>query len=304
MVQVRQGIRYTKPSPNRTKCKLHVANIIPIDTTPSQEMHMKVEHIIKLYTGDTGHFPVSSKNVNQYIIIAYHCDSNVIISTPFKSRFNKYILLSYSAIMQRITDCNMMVDLQILDNEEITDYKGIIKSEWGVGSQLLPPHIHHRNSAERAIRTFKAHFLSTLAGIAPTFSKNLWDLIPSQTELTLNLLRQSKLDPNILAWEYLKGSFDYKATPLGPIGCPVMIHRKISNCKSWDFIGKYGWSIGVALDHYLCKQAIPQDTKAEKKFNTVEFRHQTITTAVVTPGYCILHEITTLTDALTDATTA
>ena len=101
--------------------------------------------------------------------------------------------------MRRIKDQNTLVDLHILENEASNEYKCIIKYEWGVGYQLVPPHIHRRNTAERAICTLKAHFLSTLAGIAPNLPKNLWDLIPPQTELTLNLLSQSTLNPNISA---------------------------------------------------------------------------------------------------------
>ena len=42
---------------------------------------------------------------------------------------------------------------------------------------------------ERATRTFKAYFLSVLAGIADSFPNYIWDRLLSQTELTLNLLR-------------------------------------------------------------------------------------------------------------------
>ena len=49
---------------------------------------------------------------------------------------------------------------------------------------------------------------------------------------------------------------------------------------------------------------IPQDTKAKQISGTVESHHQTITTLVVNPKYCIIHGLTTLTDALTDAPTA
>ena len=115
---------------------------------------------------------------------------------------------------------------------------------------------------------------------------------------------KSTLNLNILAWEYFQVPFDYKATLLGPLGCPFMIHRKTSNRKSWDFIGKEGWSIGVSLDHYRCQRVIPQDAKVKKISDTVEFCHQTITTPVVTPEDRIPHGITTLKYALTDAPTA
>ena len=57
MVQMRQGIQYTKPKP-KPQSKLTKANSLPSNTTPSHEMHIKVEHIRKLYTDDTVRFPV------------------------------------------------------------------------------------------------------------------------------------------------------------------------------------------------------------------------------------------------------
>ena len=159
-----------------------------------------MEHLSKLYTDDNVRFPVRSRNGNQNIMISYHFDSNTTISAPFNSRSDKHRLLAYGTIMQRLKNHNILAHLQILDNESSTTYKRIIKSEWVVGYQLLPPNIHCRNSAERAICTFKAHFLSTLAGISPTSPKNLWYLILPQTDLILNLLRQLTLDPKILAW--------------------------------------------------------------------------------------------------------
>ena len=171
-------------------------------------------------------------------MIAWHCGSNAIISAPFKSHANKHRLLAYGTIMQLLKDLNMLVYLQKLDNEASTEYKRIIKSKWGLGYQFVPLRSHRINAAERAIRTFKAHFLSTLAVIAPIFPNKLWDLILPQTDLTLNLLSKSTLNPKISAWEYFQGLFDYNSTPLRPLGCPVMIHSKTYNHKSWDFIGK------------------------------------------------------------------
>ena len=62
MVQERQGIRSNQPKPNRTKCKQPEDNSLPGDTTPSQEIHIKVEHISKFYTDDTGRFPFRSRS--------------------------------------------------------------------------------------------------------------------------------------------------------------------------------------------------------------------------------------------------
>ena len=125
--------------------------------------------------------------------------------------------MAYDDIMQCIKDRNMMVDLQILDNEASDEYMCIIKAEWGVGYQLVPPHIHSRNSAEREIHTFKANFLSILSIIANNYPKSLWYLLIPQTELTLNLLRQSTLNPKILNWNIPKGFLTIRTPLLDPL---------------------------------------------------------------------------------------
>ncbi len=72
----------------------------------------------------------------------------------------------------------------------------------------MPPNMHRRNAAKRAIRTFKAHFISVLAGADPRFPKYLWDLLVPQAEMTLNFLRNVTLNPSVLAWKFLAGPFD------------------------------------------------------------------------------------------------
>ena len=78
--------------------------------------------------------------------------------------------------------------------------------------------MHRRNAAERAICTFKAHFLTILASIDPTFPATRWDLLLPQAELTVNLLHQATTHPTISAWERINGPFNFDATPMGPPG--------------------------------------------------------------------------------------
>ena len=134
-------------------------------------MHIKTTHISKLYTDETGRFPVISRTVNQYITVAYHCDANSIMAAPFKACKEKERMVAYNTIMQRLKDRNMLVNLQILDNEASKEYKKIIKDKWNIKYQLVPSHIHRQNAAERAIRKFKAHFLSILAVVADYFPR-------------------------------------------------------------------------------------------------------------------------------------
>ena len=66
-------------------------------------------------------------SVHQYVMIAYHCDTNMILVVPFKTRKDTHSLKEYGKIMQRLSDHNLTVDLQILDNEASTEYNRVIK---------------------------------------------------------------------------------------------------------------------------------------------------------------------------------
>ena len=114
MVQKRQNVR-------STKCK-HTKPIAlsppkPVSIPTTNEFHIRVQHISKLYTDDTGTFPVRSRSGNQYIMVAYYCDSNAILEVSFTSKKYQHRLQAYDKIMQQLTDRGMIVDLQILDNE-------------------------------------------------------------------------------------------------------------------------------------------------------------------------------------------
>ena len=77
---------------------------------------------------------------------------------------------------------------QVLDNECSAEYIRTITEDWKATYQLVPPDVHCANATKRAIQTFKAHFVSILAGINNNFPNYLWDTLLPQTELTLDLL--------------------------------------------------------------------------------------------------------------------
>ena len=161
--------------------------------------------------------------------------------------------------------------------------------------------MHRQNSAEGAIRTFKAHFLAILAGIAPDCPRHLWDLLLPQTEKTLNLLRQATANPAISVWEYFNGKFNYNATPLEPLGISVIVHTKTGRGQSWDFHGKNGWSVGASMTHYRCQRIIPKLMRYMMISDTTDFRHHHITQPSVTPKDRVIHMLQQLMAALQGA---
>ena len=115
--------------------------------------------------------------------------------------------------------------LYILNNEVSYEFKAALRKK-NVTFQLVTPHVHRRNAAERAIRTFKNHFISVLATADPEFPVAEWDRLLPQAELTLNLLRPCRLNPKLSAYAYLFVSFEFNRTPLAPAGMKVLVHKK------------------------------------------------------------------------------
>ncbi len=299
--QQRQNVWSTKPWPPVPEQVPLLPAIAPqASSLPSNKVHISVFPISKLYTDDNGRFPVKARSGNQYVMIAYHANGNLILQQAFKSRSDTHCIVACNSIMTRLAAQDLSVDLQILDNKARAAYKQAITFTWQAKFQLVPPDMHRQNRAERAIRTLKAHFLSILAGVDPSFPPYLWDLLLPQAELTLNLLWQSALNPRILAWEFFQGLFDFNKTPLGPVGCRVLIHAKPVTRRFWEFCTKEGFYIGLALDSYRCFKLVKSDTKSQVISDTVEFHHAYCTIPAPTPEDKINHGLQVMSGALRD----
>lgn len=134
--------------------------------------------------------------------------------------------------------------------------------------QRVAPGMHRVNTAERAIRFAKNHILSGLALCPKDFPIREWDKLITQAELTINLLRNSRVNPNLSAWAYLFGNHDFNKVPLAPPGTKVIIHSKPGERKSWECHGKEGFYIGPAFHHYRCIQVFMPDTHATRYTDT------------------------------------
>jgi hypothetical protein len=121
-------------------------------------------------------------------------------------------------------------------------------SDAAIDYQLVPPKVHRRNAAERAIRTFKNHFIAGLCSVDKNFPLHLWDKLLPQAELPLNLLRGSRMNPKLSAHAQMHGHFDSNRTPLAPPGIRVRVHLKPSERTTWSPHGTDGWYTGPALE--------------------------------------------------------
>ena len=163
---------------------------------------------------------------------------------------------------------------------------------------MTPADQHRRNVDKQEIQTFKGHFISVLAGVDAKFPINQWDELLPQTILTLNLLRQSNVAPNVSAWAYHHGNFDYNRMPIAPMGCAVQFHIKPSRRKTFCEHSEDGFYLRTSPEHYRTHVIFVKKTRAKRLADTVFFKHKYITQPTVTPADAIVNAYTKLTQAI------
>ena len=129
--------------------------------------------------------------------------------------------------------------------------------------------MHRRNSAERAIRTFKNHFIAGLCSVDKHFPLHLWDRLVPQAIISLNLLRGSRMNPKLSAYAQVFGAFDFNATPLAPPGIRVLVHEKPKDRGTWSPHALDGWYVGPAMESYRCYTVWMWDSRAERIADTI-----------------------------------
>ncbi len=138
-----------------------------------------------------------------------------------------------------------------MDNECSMAMEKHIRSN-NIGIQLVLPHNHRVDAAEQAIATFKEHFIAALATVDKLYPLQLWDKFLPQVELTLNMLRFSRLNPKLSANQEIYGAFDFNKTPLAPQGTKALIYNNPASCASWAPHATDGYYVGPAANHYQC----------------------------------------------------
>ncbi len=106
------------------------------------------------------------------------------------------LILARQRALACMKQCGIVPMHHILDNQASAAYKTAIETS-KMTYQLVPPNNHGQNMAEKAIQTFKNHFVSVLSGYAPTMPIHLWYQLLPQVELQLllgvALIKSSKI---------------------------------------------------------------------------------------------------------------
>ncbi len=141
-------------------------------------------------------------------MVAIHLDANYIFAEPMKNRTYGKMIRAYQKIINRMKAAGLGLKKQVLNNKCLVAMKACIK-ENNMNYELIPPGQHRQNQAEQAIQTFKAHFIFIQASVNDKFPLLLWCHLLKPTELTLNLLHQSRVARKISAFAHIHGTYDY-----------------------------------------------------------------------------------------------
>jgi hypothetical protein len=250
-----------------------------------------------LFSNQLGRLPITSNRGNKYIVIFYIYDANFVKSIPIKSQSKEKLLRAYRLIYAYLTAWGFKPQLHKIDNKTSHDVKTFIQEE-NARLQYTPPNIHHTNLAEQEICKWKNHILTSIAGLPKPFPIANWCHLTNQTDFTLNMLWPCRQNPALLAFEALKGSYSFDATPMSPLGTKVLANHKPNQWLSWGFHTLNAWYISPSLQHYQCIKIIMQYTGGERITNMFHDKHHAIPVPEVTATDCILKATHRLTAAI------
>jgi hypothetical protein len=174
----RTGIRSTRPKANKDDVDVNPiqeaqtpstpnVNVIPIE--PIRDSSCDVfcyaaladKHTGTMYTDANGALPAVSLEGNQYYFVAYAYDPNYIFAKPIPNLRDETILDVFDKVFQELRSKGFKPTFNVTDNQAASPIKKYLQKE-NTTWQFVEPNNHRVNAAERAIQTYKNHFISGL----------------------------------------------------------------------------------------------------------------------------------------------
>ena len=217
-----------------------------------------------------GRFPYKSFTGAEYMLIMFCTDANYIHCETMTARTGAEYARAYQAGINFFKDRGITPQWERLDNETSRELTGVAR-KLDIKIQYLPPHNHRASKAERAIQTWKGHFISVLCMTHPDFPMGAWDHLVPQAEFTLNILRGSRVNPSKSAWAHLHGPVHLANTPIAPAGTKVVAYETPAQRASWSPHGVDAFYVGPALQHYRCYEVYVPKTKRTRTAETLSW---------------------------------
>jgi hypothetical protein len=235
----------------------------------------------------TGRFPATTMDGSQYILLSVY--KRYIHLELLPNRTETSLITGYSNVHTWFTNLGHYVRFQVLDNEASKGLQLHFRAS-NITYQCVPPFNKRANKAERAIQTFKWHFITILAGTHPSFPINFWHELITQAEITLNMMRSYADQPAISAYHGIhRKPFDFFSHPLAPCSTLVVVHNSIR--ETWDNFGLVGFYLGPSLQNYRAYRCLIQETMSVRISDSIIL----YPAALVAPGASRFDQLLSLT---------
>jgi hypothetical protein len=245
----------------------------------------------QISSNQMGWFPITSNQGNTYVALFYVHDANYIKAIPIKSQAKEELLRAYTEVYNWLATRGFLPCLHKLDNKTSHNAKAFIQAKQ-VKIQYTPPNMHCTNLAERAVRTWRNHFLSGMTGIPPSFPIANWCCLTAQCNTTLSMMHPCWQNPRLSAHKAMEGSFPFDATPMAPLGTEVVVHLKPNRCRTWGYHVAKAWYLSNA-------RVIMANTVGKRVTDTFRYQHHTLPFPTITETDCIIEVTARLTHAIT-----
>jgi hypothetical protein len=176
-----------QPNPIRDDGDKFIANVFVLGAFADKNCGI-------VYHDLTESFPFMSLDGSICFFVMYHYESNCILASPIVGLDDKSIFAAYEKRFKELESKGFKPKLNVMDNQATKHIKQFL-TENECRLQLVEPHNHCVNVAERAIETFKDAFIAALAMTDSNFPLQLWDKIIPQVQDTLNMMHASEWIP-------------------------------------------------------------------------------------------------------------
>ena len=274
--RARAGIRSTKDSTSSSPLKtatdkeLFLTDIDATDSIIASVISDSPSDIIgSLHADATGRFPIASSRGTQYYLIFHDERTNFIHVEPMRDRSSHAQETAFESALIIFRTRGALPPILRIDNEMSASLVTIVKKKFDLTIERAPPQNHRTLRAERAIQTWKSHFISTICTAPDSFPLLEHDRLVPYAVMTLNLLRESRTRPGISAWEHLHGKINWNGCIFAPPGIAVIAFEPKDKRGTWGTHGKPAFYLGPATDTYRCINVYIPSTNHARTTDTV-----------------------------------
>ena len=235
-----------------------------LSPSPTQGQTTNTQHLLRLHLLTPNDAAIEYSDImypfpttNIYYLILYAYDPNYIqiiplVGAPTTSTLITAYLKAWATLQQNST-FNYKPTLEITDNI-VHEQLHAHFTKHGIAVQLVPPNNHRSNNSERAIQTVKKMVVAGLKTCHPNFPISALPHLMNHFSLLLNLLRKSRINDSISAYEQVHGPFSNTRWPLIPVGARGLVYEPPEKraLGAYGAHGVEGFYVGIAPHHYGC----------------------------------------------------